>query len=278
MRVQFTKMHGLGNDFVVIDAISQHVSLRTSQIQKLSNRHTGVGFDQLLLIEPPSRPDADFNYRIFNADGQEVQHCGNGARCFARFVRDRELTTKTVIRVNTLGGLITLNVLDNGLVRVDMGEPHFAPDTLPYVGPPDLDHGEVRLETPLGPMAFGLVSMGNPHAVCQVAAVAVAPVEAVGPAVQALPQFPDSVNVGFMQLIQPDLIRLRVYERGVGETLACGTGACAAVAHGRRQGLLGEQVTVETEGGTLEIEWSGPGHALTMTGPAESVYEGEFRL
>lgn len=278
MRIQFTKMHGLGNDFVVIDAISQHVSLRSSQIQRLAHRHTGIGFDQLLLIEPPSRPDADFNYRIFNADGHEVQHCGNGARCFARFVRDRDLTTKTKITVNTQGGLITLHVLDDGQVRVDMGEPRFTPESLPYVGPPDVTHGQVTLDTPDGSQVFGLVSMGNPHAVCQVDSVETAPVGLVGPAIQALSQFPSSVNVGFMEVVRRDLIRLRVYERGVGETLACGTGACAAVAYGYQKGVLDPKVTVETEGGTLEIAWDGPGQALFMTGPAESVYEGEFRL
>ncbi|MDP5324632.1 MAG: diaminopimelate epimerase [Litorivicinaceae bacterium] len=278
MRIQFTKMHGLGNDFVVIDAISQHVSLRTTHIQRLSNRHTGIGFDQLLLIEPPSRPDADFNYRIFNADGHEVQHCGNGARCFARFVRDRDLTTKTTMTINTLGGLITLHALDDGQVRVDMSEPSFLAASLPYVAPPEITDGSVLLDTPEGPRAFGLVSMGNPHAVCQVEQVQDAPVHTIGPAVQALPQFPSSVNVGFMEVVGPDLIRLRVYERGVGETLACGTGACAAVAYGRHQGLLDQQVTVETEGGTLLIDWAGAGQSLFMTGPAESVYEGEFRL
>ena len=278
MRIQFTKMHGLGNDFVVIDAISQHVSLRSSQIQRLAHRHTGIGFDQLLLIEPPSRPDADFNYRIFNADGHEVQHCGNGARCFARFVRDRELTTKTKMTVNTQGGLITLHLLEDGQVRVDMGEPQFTPASLPYEGPPDVNNGQVALNTPEGTHAFGLVSMGNPHAVCQVDSVSTAPVASVGPAVQALSQFPSSVNVGFMEVVRSDLIRLRVYERGVGETLACGTGACAAVAYGHQQGLLDPKVTVETEGGTLEIAWDGPGQPLFMTGPAESVYEGEFRL
>lgn len=278
MRIQFTKMHGLGNDFVVIDAISQHVSLRTTHIQRLAHRHTGIGFDQLLLIEPPSRPDADFNYRIFNADGHEVQHCGNGARCFARFVRDRDLTTKMTMTVNTLGGLITLHTLDDGQVRVDMGEPQFSAASLPYIAPPEIIDGTVLLDTPEGPRTFGLVSMGNPHAVCLVEQVQQAPVHQVGPAVQALPQFPSSVNVGFMEVVRSDLIRLRVYERGVGETLACGTGACAAVAHGRRQGLLDQQVTVETEGGTLLIDWVGAGQSLYMTGPAESVYEGEFRL
>jgi diaminopimelate epimerase len=279
MRIQFTKMHGLSNDFVVIDAVSQHVSLRPSQIQKLADRHTGVGFDQLLLIEPPSRPDADFDYRIFNSDGGEVEHCGNGARCFAKFVTDRELTTKPTITVNTARGLIELVLTDSGLVRVNMGEPTFSPKLLPYQGPPEPDSSHtVALETPLGPKLFGLVSMGNPHAVTLVDSTETAKVAEIGKVVQSAQQFPDSVNVGFMQIESQSEIRLRVFERGVGETLACGTGACAAVAYGRSLGKLGSNVNVATRGGNLQIEWQGAGHDLIMTGPAESVFEGEFRL
>lgn len=279
MRVHFTKMHGLSNDFVVIDAVSQHVSLRSSQIQKLADRNTGIGFDQLLLIEPPSRPDADFDYRIFNSDGGEVEHCGNGARCFAKFVTDRELTTKPVITVNTSRGLIELTLTETGLVRVNMGQPALDPTTLPYQGPPEPDQTHtVMLETPNGARSFGLISMGNPHAVTVVDSVDATAVSDIGQAIQNSPQFPDSVNVGFMEIISPKEIRLRVFERGVGETLACGTGACAAMAYGRLLKKLDHDVIVATRGGNLQIEWQGEGYDLMMTGPAESVFEGEFRL
>lgn len=279
MRIQFTKMHGLGNDFVVIDAVSQHVNLRASQIQKLADRHTGIGFDQLLLIEPPSRPDADFDYRIFNSDGGEVEHCGNGARCFAKFVTDRELTSKPVITVNTARGLIELELTDLGLVRVNMGQPVLDPNALPYAGPAELDASQtVALDIPFDQKQFGLISMGNPHAVCIVDSVDSIAVEDIGRAVQMLPQFPDSVNVGFVEIVSRTEIRLRVYERGAGETLACGTGACAAVAYARLLEQLDSQVSVATRGGNLQIEWQGIGHDLMMTGPAESVFEGEFRL
>jgi len=279
MRIQFTKMHGLGNDFVVIDAISQHVSLRPAQIVKLANRHTGVGFDQLLLIEPPSRPDADFDYRIFNSDGGEVEHCGNGARCFAKFVTDRQLTTKSKITVNTLRGLILLEMTEGGLVRVNMGTPKFDSTDLPYSGPPaPNDQRQVELDTPNGKQLFGLVSMGNPHAVMTVEDIEQAAVQSIGSAIQSAPQFPESVNVGFMQIESRSAIKLRVFERGVGETLACGTGACAAVAYARQLDLLDHTVTVATRGGNLQIEWQGQENDLIMTGPAESVFEGEFRL
>ncbi|MEC8695073.1 MAG: diaminopimelate epimerase [Pseudomonadota bacterium] len=279
MRVHFTKMHGLSNDFVVIDAVSQHVSLRSSQIQKLADRNTGIGFDQLLLIEPPSRPDADFDYRIFNSDGGEVEHCGNGARCFAKFVTDRELTTKPVITVNTSRGLIELELTETGNVRVNMGQPALDPKTLPYQGPPEPDQiHTVVLETSDGSRSFGLISMGNPHAVTVVDSIDATAVADIGQAIQNLPQFPDSVNVGFMEIISPKEIRLRVLERGVGETLACGTGACAAMTYGRLLGQLDHDVTVATRGGNLQIEWQGEGYDLIMTGPAESVFEGEFRL
>ena len=279
MRVHFTKMHGLSNDFVVIDAVSQHVSLRSSQIQKLADRNSGIGFDQLLLIEPPSRPDADFDYRIFNSDGGEVEHCGNGARCFAKFVTDRELTTKPVITVNTSRGLIELTLTETGLVRVNMGQPALDPITLPYQGPPEPDQTHtVVLETPNGVRSFGLISIGNPHAVTVVDSVDATAVSDIGQAIQNSPQFSDSVNVGFMEIISPKEIRLRVFERGVGETLACGTGACAAMAYGRLLGQLHHDVIVATRGGNLQIEWQGEGYDLMMSGPAESVFEGEFRL
>ncbi|HAN81083.1 MAG: diaminopimelate epimerase [Gammaproteobacteria bacterium] len=279
MRIQFTKMHGLGNDFLVIDALSQHVSLRPSQVQKLANRHTGIGFDQLLLIEPPSRPDADFDYRIFNSDGGEVEHCGNGARCLAKFVTDKELTTKPTITVNTACGLIELAITESGLICVNMGNPILDIDALPYLAPPQPDKTQtVPLNTPKGPLEFGLISMGNPHAVTTVDSVDTSDVAIIGGAIQRLEQFPDSVNVSFMEIVSETDIRLRVFERGVGETLACGTGACAAVTYGRLLGRLNPKVTVATRGGNLQIEWGGIGSDLKMIGPAESVFDGEFRL
>ncbi|MBU24487.1 MAG: diaminopimelate epimerase [Gammaproteobacteria bacterium] len=279
MRIQFTKMHGLGNDFLVIDAVSQHVSLRPSQVKKLANRHTGVGFDQLLLIEPPSRPDADFDYRIFNSNGGEVEHCGNGARCLAKFVTDRELTAKPTITANTARGLIDLAITKSGLVSVNMGKPILDIEALPYEAPPQPDNTQtVSLNTPQGPFEFGLISIGNPHAVTSVDSVDTSDVEIIGSTIQQLRQFPDSVNVGFMEIISEIEIRLRVFERGVGETLACGTGACAAVTYGRLLGRLDRNVTVATRGGNLQIEWDGVGCDLKMIGPAESVFDGEFRL
>ena len=245
----------------------------------ITGANTGIGFDQLLLIEPPSRPDADFDYRIFNSDGGEVEHCGNGARCFAKFVTDRELTTKPAITVNTSRGLIELALTETGLVRVNMGQPVLDPKILPYQGPPEPDQiHTVVLETSDGSRSFGLISMGNPHAVTVVDSVDATAVADIGQAIQNLPQFPDSVNVGFMEIISRKEIRLRVLERGVGETLACGTGACAAMTYGRLLGQLDHDVVVATRGGNLQIEWQGEGYDLMMTGPAESVFEGEFRL
>ena len=279
MRIQFTKMHGLGNDFVVIDAVSQHVSIRVSQIQKLADRHTGIGFDQLLLVEPPSRPDADFDYRIFNSDGTEVEQCGNGARCFAKFVTDRELTAKSKIIVNTASGLIKLAITDNGLVQVNMGQPSLSPAEFPYQGPPEpCGKNTVQLSTPEGFISFGLVKIGNPHAITLVTSSDGANVDSIGHFLQTSPQFPESVNVGFLEIISRSEVRLRVYERGVGETLACGSGACAAVIYGCLTDLLDHKVTVATLGGNLQITWKGVGYDLIMTGPAESVFEGEFRL
>ena len=279
MRIQFTKMHGLGNDFLVIDALSQHVSLRPSQVQKLANRHTGIGFDQLLLIEPPSRPDADFDYRIFNSDGGEVEHCGNGARCLAKFVTDKELTAKPTITLNTACGLIELAITESGLICVNMGKPILDIEMLPYQAPPQPNKTQtVSLNTPKGPLEFGLISMGNPHAVTNVYSVDTSDVAMIGGAIQRLEQFPDSVNVSFMEIVSKTEIRLRVFERGVGETLACGTGACAAVTYGRLLGRLNPNVTVATRGGNLQIEWDGIGCDLKMIGPAESVFDGEFRL
>jgi diaminopimelate epimerase len=276
MLLHFTKMHGLGNDFMVIDLVTQRARLQDDQIRRLADRRFGVGFDQLLVVEPPRDPDMDFRYRIFNADGSEVENCGNGARCFARFVRDQRLTHKHEIRVETAGGPLVLLVEDDGRVRVDMGEPRFAPEALPF------DAAEERLLYPLEVdgqrVEVAVASLGNPHAVLRVDDVDSAPVERLGPAIEAHPRFPKRVNVGFMQVVSPHEIRLRVYERGSGETLACGTGACAAVASGIRQGLLESPVTVHLPGGDLAIEWGGPGTPLAMTGPAERVFDGRIAL
>jgi len=276
MLLHFTKMHGLGNDFMVIDLITQRARLRDEQVRQLADRRFGVGFDQLLVVEPPRDPDMDFRYRIFNADGSEVENCGNGARCFARFVRDQRLTHKREIRVETAGGPLTLKVNDDDQVTVDMGIPRFAPAALPF------DAAEDRplhaLEVDGERYEIGAVSMGNPHAVLRVDDVDTAPVERLGPLIERHPRFPRRVNAGFMQVVSPHEIRLRVFERGTGETLACGTGACAAVASGIRQGLLESPVTVHLRGGDLRIEWSGDEAPLLMTGPAERVFEGRIAL
>ncbi|QJQ95455.1 MULTISPECIES: diaminopimelate epimerase [Halomonadaceae] len=276
MLLHFTKMHGLGNDFMVIDLVTQRARLRSEQIQQLADRHFGIGFDQLLIVEPPLDPDMDFRYRIFNADGSEVENCGNGARCFARFVRDQRLTHKHCIRVETSGGPLTLEVEEDGRVTVDMGVPRFAPQALPFDAEADaplhsLDVAGQRLE-------IGVVSMGNPHAVLQVESVDEAPVAHLGPLIERHPRFPKRVNAGFMQVVSRHEIRLRVFERGSGETLACGTGACAAVASGIRQGLLASPVTVHLPGGDLSIEWADGEAPLRMTGPAERVFDGRVAL
>ena len=276
MLLHFTKMQGLGNDFMVVDLVTQRARLGDDQIRQLADRRFGIGFDQLLVVEPPRDPEMDFRYRIYNADGSEVENCGNGARCFARFVRDQRLTHKHEIHVETAGGPLTLVVEDDGRVRVDMGMPRFAPEALPFDAAEDrplhpLDVNGERLEA-------GVVSMGNPHAVLQVDDVDTAPVERLGPAIEAHPRFPRRVNVGFMQVISAHEIRLRVYERGSGETLACGTGACAAVACGIRQGLLESPVNVHLRGGDLRIEWAGGDAPLIMSGPAERVFDGRVVL
>ena len=274
--MHFVKMHGLGNDFVVIDAIRQHVELPPGAIRHIADRRRGIGCDQVLLVERPQSPDADFRYRIFNADGGEVEQCGNGARCFARFVRDEGLTTKDRIPVETLAGLIELEVLADGQVRVDMGEPVFEPQRIPFQA--EARAPSYTLEVNGESLDIGAVSMGNPHAVLQVEDVDAAPVARLGPAIEHHPRFPQRANVGFMQILDRDHIRLRVFERGVGETEACGTGACAAVAVGRLQGLLDGEVQVSLPGGDLVISWAGEGAPLYMTGPAERVFEGSIEL
>lgn len=276
MKISFTKMHGLGNDFVVIDAINQSVNLSPEQVRFIADRHYGVGCDQLLLVEPPISTDVDFKYRIFNADGGEVAQCGNGVRCFARFVVDKGLTTKTKISVETASGLVFSRLEANGQVVVDMGVPNFSPASLPF----DAEVESEGYSIPVGGnyVEIGVVSMGNPHVVVQVDDISEAPVGTLGPAIESHVLFPQRVNVGFMQVVSREQIRLRVFERGVGETQACGTGACAAMAVAHRWGMVDDAVTVELLGGQLLIQWSGEGSPLLMTGPAETVFEGTIDL
>lgn len=279
-KLKFTKMHGLGNDFMVVDGISQELDLSNAPLAKWADRHTGVGFDQLLLVEKPGSESVDFRYRIFNADGGEVEQCGNGARCFVRFVVDKGLTEKTEIVVETARGIILPRLAENGLVTVNMGKPHFMPSEIPFIpaageAADSLTH---IILIGLESVAVSCVSMGNPHAVIVVENVDTAPVEIWGSAVESHEQFPERVNVGFMQVVNDKHIRLRVYERGTGETQACGTGACAAVVTGVRLGLLaeGEEVRVSLPGGDLFITWQ-TGADVMMTGPVETVYEGELQ-
>ena len=278
MQLKFTKMHGTGNDFMMINLISQQGSLSGSQIKKLADRRFGVGFDQLLIVEAPTDPDADFRYRIYNADGGEVEQCGNGARCFARFVHDQKLTWKQQLQVQTLGGTIHLTLQDDEQVLVDMGVPELTPKNIPFIA----DHVAAQYDLELNGdhYSVGAVSMGNPHLVLVVDNVDTAPVETLGPLLEAHPLFPNNVNVGFMQIESRKRIRLRVFERGVGETLSCGTGACAAVVSGQLQGLLDtdDGVKVALSGGELNIQWSGNQQPVMMSGQATRVYEGIVRL
>jgi len=276
MLLRFTKMHGLGNDFMVVDLISQRVHLSPEQIRYLGNRNTGVGFDQLLLVETPQSPDVDFRYRIFNSNGTEVEHCGNGARCFAKFVHDQRLTGKRDISVQTSNGRIMLKMRDDRAVEVDMGEPVLQPDQVPFEATTQAP--SYSLEQDGHNYTLGVVSMGNPHAVLVVDDVASAPVFELGSKLEQHPRFPNKANIGFMQIIDRNTIKLRVFERGVGETKACGTGACAAVVVGQQQGLLDTNVTTQLTGGNLAIQWQGPGHHLFMDGPATHVYEGQIKL
>ena len=269
-------MHGLGNDFVVIDAINQTIALLPEQIRFLADRHFGIGCDQLLLVEKPVNENADFKYRIFNADGGEVAQCGNGARCFARFVRDKQLTDKNEITVDTDAGQLILRFDAEGLITVNMGIPRHAPEKIPLLVP---DEALIYQTDVSGvSIAFAAVSMGNPHAVIQVEDVSNAPLESIGAQLECHALFPERVNVGFMQVINKQQINLRVYERGAAETLACGSGACAAAVVGIEQGLLDNHVRVGLPGGELKIEWQGRGFPVWMTGPAASVYEGQIQL
>lgn len=276
MLLRFTKMHGLGNDFVVIDAISQGVTITSELAQKLGDRRFGVGCDQILVVEPPSHPDIDFRYRIFNQDGSEVEQCGNGARCFAKFVRDRRLTGKNSIRVETASGIIELNVLHDHQIQVNMGVPILEPSAIPFIA--EQQDTCYSIDTDGETQVISAISMGNPHAVLQVENIDTAPVSIVGPTIECHPRFPQRVNVGFMQVLNRHEINLRVYERGAGETLACGTGACAAVVAGQLQDLLDSPVTVNLPGGSLVIEWSGKGQPVMMTGPATTVYHGRIKI
>jgi diaminopimelate epimerase len=276
MKLNFTKMQGAGNDFVVIDSYTSAVTLTTDQIRYMANRYFGIGCDQVLMVEKTQLPNVDFRYRIFNADGGEVEQCGNGARCFVRFVVEKKLTHKREIKVETAGGIITLTLAENGEVTVDMGFPNFNPDALPY----SVSKQQLLYDLPIGDsfIQIAAVSMGNPHAVVTVDNVETANIATLGPQIESHQLFPNHVNAGFMQIINPHEIKLRVYERGSGETLACGTGACAAVVSGIRLNLLQSPVLVNTRGGQLIIEWASALASVMMTGPAEIVFEGTINI
>ncbi|NOX43934.1 MAG: diaminopimelate epimerase [Gammaproteobacteria bacterium] len=276
MNLKFTKMHGLGNDFVVIDGITQVVNLDRENIKFIADRRFGVGCDQILLIESPRSSDTDFFYRIFNADGGEVEQCGNGARCLARFVMDKALTTKKTVKVATNSGVIELMLQSGELFTVNMGVPRFEPEDLPMIT--DKTQERYILKADEQPIEIGIVSMGNPHAVVIVDDVDNAPVATTGKSLATHSSFPEGINAGFMEIVSRCHIKLRVYERGSGETMACGTGACAAVAYGRVRNLLDERVEVDLKGGRLSIQWNGNGGAVLMTGPAQTVFEGNIEL
>ena len=276
MLLKFTKMHGAGNDFVVLDGIRQDIELNPEQLRFLANRHFGVGCDQVLLVEKARNEEADFCYRIFNADGREVEQCGNGARCFMRFVHDQQLSTELEIVVETRSGLIMPRIEQDGRVTVDMGTPIFDPERIPFKDGQGATSEPLEVEGEI--LEISALSMGNPHAVQLVDDIKLAQVEKLGPLIERHPRFPNHVNAGFMQILDRTHIMLRVYERGAGETLSCGTGACAAVVTGIRRGLLDSPVSVATRGGTLTIAWDGDNSSVQMTGPAITVYTGEINL
>lgn len=282
MLLRFTKMHGLGNDFVMLDLISQRAHIHPGLVRELADRRSGIGFDQLLTVAPPSDPDLDFRYTIYNADGSEAEQCGNGARCFLRFVRDQGLTTKTNIKLETCNGVIECKLEKDGNITVNMGKPILQPKKIPFVA----DKPEIRYELHFEhdgqecseSIWISAVNVGNPHAVIKVKDVETAPVEELGKLIETHPRFPERVNVGFMEVVSPSAIKLRVFERGVGETRACGSGACAAVVAGRLQGLLDEDVDVTLTGGNLAVNWAGDDASILMTGPACRVYEGRLQV
>ena len=276
MRLRFTKMQGTGNDFVVLDGIGQKVALTPAQLRRLADRHFGVGADQVLVVERPGAPGVDFRYRIFNADGGEVEQCGNGARCFVRFVRDKGMTAQTEIRVETRSGIIVPRMESDGRVTVDMGRPVFDPVRVPFRT--DSDALVQSIDVDGVQVSITVLSMGNPHAVQVVDDVETAPVATLGPRIERHARFPQRVNAGYMQVEGRSRIALRVYERGTGETLACGTGACAAVAAGIRLGLLDSPAVVGTRGGELTVRWAGADNPVYMTGPADTVFEGEIEI
>lgn len=276
MRLRFTKMHGLGNDFVMIDGINQKFKPTPKRIKMLSDRNLGIGCDQVLLVEPPEDPNQDFKYRIFNHDGSEVENCGNGARCFAKFVRDRKLTGLNQIKVETKGGNLLLDAHEDGNVTVDMGAPSLEPAKIPFNAPARQD--SYKIQSSVGEITLSAVSMGNPHAVIVVEDTKTAPVNTLGAELEQHPDFPERVNVGFMQILSRDEINLRVFERGVGETKACGSGACAAVVAGNILGELDDKVQVNVQEGALHIKWAGENHPVLMSGPAATVYHGQINL
>lgn len=276
MPVPFTKMHGAGNDFVVFDGVSRPIHLTPEKIRRLADRHFGIGCDQVLLVERPAASGADFRYRIFNADGGEVEQCGNGARCFVRFVRDKGLTAKDEIALETLAGMIYPRLEPDGSVTVNMGVPRFEPDEVPFKAEARQNVYDLKVDGQT--VSMSVLSMGNPHAVQVVMDVDSAPVNTQGPIIERHPRFPRGVNAGYMQIVDPRHIRLRVYERGAGETLACGSGACAAMVAGRQRGLLDDKVEVKLLGGTLRVSWAGEGQPVRMTGPAVTVFEGTIDL
>jgi diaminopimelate epimerase len=274
MLLRFTKMHGLGNDFVVLDLITQALRIDERLIRFLADRHRGVGCDQVLVVEPPGDPTMDFRYRIYNQDGSEAQQCGNGARCIAKFIRDRRLSAKRRLLVETLGGPISMSCGKGNLVSVSMGVPRLEPQEIPFTA--GQKASSYTLEAAGETLEISAVSMGNPHAVLLVEDVECAAVATLGPAIEAHERFPERTNVGFMQIVDRGEINLRVFERGAGETQACGSGACAAAVAGRIRGLLDERIRVNLRGGYLQVEWRGEGEPLLMTGPATTVYEGQI--
>jgi diaminopimelate epimerase len=275
MLLKFTKMHGLGNDFIVFEAPTEQHIPTPEQLRKLADRRTGIGFDQALVLQPPRQPNTDVFYRNFNADGSEVEQCGNGARCIANLVAKR-MGGRHALKMDTVAGRVDAQISDDGTVSLDMGVPNFAPAALPFDAPAEQPLYTLQVGTQQ--IEIGAVSMGNPHAVLQVPSVATAPVESLGPLVEVHARFPKRVNVGFMEVVSRNHIRLRVFERGVGETQACGTGACAAVAVGRKLGLLDEHVAVDFPGGRASVRWAGAGEHLWLTGPTTTVFEGQVEI